>query len=105
MVEYICPNCGDTVKMQEEVELWDCAICDTEMRLRKEAGVVPESELRELAEDLRERAEKKMDEVDTESPSYTGNTGSLCLGLRLAADELEELIEKHEEEVTYESAN
>jgi len=54
-----------------------------------------ESACRELVEEWKERTETRMAEIDTTRRDYTGNFGSLCMGMRIAANELEETLEEH----------
>jgi len=57
---------------------------------------VEEDKIREKAEQLRQRVNDTMSDIDTTTAHYTGNMGSLCMGVKLAADEFEELIEDDE---------
>lgn len=54
---------------------------------------VHKDELRTLVGEWRERADEKMEDIDPTASHYTGNAGSLCMGVKVAAGELEDLIE------------
>lgn len=79
--EWMCPNCGDTVDLQEPSKEWDCSYCGETMEPRKKTDATPNDELRELIERWR-------DYEYTQKVDYYAD-----IGMQVAADELEELID------------
>ena len=84
--EWMCPNCGDTVDLQEPSKEWDCSYCGETMEPRKKTDVTPNDELRDLIEELEKLSEnhKQSDE--------TWHHGFGC-GLGRCVNELERLID------------
>jgi len=60
--EWICPDCGDTMSLQEACEAWPCIVCGEQMVLRDASGVTPNDELRALIDEWREKANEARQE-------------------------------------------
>lgn len=80
---WVCPECGRAIYMEEAVEPWDCLECGTEMEPQGQLNMTSNEKLRELVDELRERAEHMARQ----------NVYEYADGLLESADDLEELIE------------
>lgn len=81
---YVCPECGDRVRMDEPVEPWNCVECNVEMQHQapdNSPDTVPKADLRELVE--------KWERTDWE-------TQEANLMARECASDVREVLEEHE---------
>lgn len=62
----------------------------------EDLDAIPKADLEELVGEWGQRTEEFMGDVDTTASHYTGNAGSLSLGMKVAAQELQEVIDKHD---------
>lgn len=81
--DWICPNCGDTIWIQEKCESWPCAVCGGEMVPQDKSDVTPNRELRELDESWLEQAG---------TSDWNEYNEGVHDALKAAAKELEEVI-------------
>lgn len=82
---WICPECGDRVRMTEECEPWNCPKDGATMEHESDSSVVDKDELRKLVTEWRTEA----NELLTQTHDPVAKRGE---ALMEASRELEELL-------------